>query len=317
MKIAPTVFAVLAFSSLAQAASFDCAKASSRSEKQICADPQLSKLDEDMARAFQAVRGRLSADASKLFVSGQRAWLRFQSSYCFVDASGKPAQAAESLACQIDLYKSRIVSLERSGKPVWGIPAFAYFQGALRTGAPGAEPAVSYQRREVFLLDSPAPIAQALNSVLRPLAAVEGGDADSSYESSVVLVPLGADLLLIENRFEGFGGAHPVSGTGLSYFSRPLQRLVSYADVFNSPKWKDLAHKLALQHFKKQGKDADEVSAIEVDDRQPFSYAISASGFSVDGFLSHAERASDGVVLPWKEFARFLTPLGQQLARRP
>jgi uncharacterized protein YecT (DUF1311 family) len=315
MKIAPTVFAVLAFSSFAQAASFDCAKASSRSEKQICADPQLSKLDEDLARAFQAVRGRLSADASKLFVSGQRAWLRFQSSYCFVDASGKPAQSAESLACQIDLYKSRIVSLERSGKPVWGIPAFAYFQGALRTGAPGAEPAVSYQRREVFLLDSPAPVAQALNSILRPLAAVEGGDADSSYESSVVLVPLGADLLLIENRFEGFGGAHPVSGTGLSYFSRPLQRLVSYADVFNSLKWKDLAHKLALQHFKKQ--DIDEVSAIEVDDRQPFSYAISASGFSVDGFLSHAERASDGVDLPWKEFARFLTPLGQQLARRP
>lgn len=43
-------------SSGAQAASFDCAKAQSKVEKMICADAELSKLDEDMAHAWARYR---------------------------------------------------------------------------------------------------------------------------------------------------------------------------------------------------------------------------------------------------------------------
>jgi uncharacterized protein YecT (DUF1311 family) len=315
MKLALFAGLALALAQVSQAASFDCAKASSRSEKQICSDPQLSRLDEDLARSFQAVRGRLSADAQKLLISGQRSWLRFHSSYCFVDGQGKPAERSAAVACQVSLYKSRIAALERAGKPVWGMNAFPYFQGAVRLAPAGSEPQLSYQRREVFLMDGNSATAQALNAILRPLAELEGTDPDDSYQSSVTLAPLGPDLLLIEDGFEGFGGAHPVSGTSRLYFSRPLQRVLTYADVFNSPQWKDLANKLARQHFKKQGRDADDVSSFKVEDRQPFRHPVSASGFSIDGFLSYAERASDGVDLSWKDFVRFLTPLGQQLAR--
>ena len=35
------------------AASFDCAKASSKTEKAICTDPELSKLDEDLASSYK------------------------------------------------------------------------------------------------------------------------------------------------------------------------------------------------------------------------------------------------------------------------
>jgi len=45
-------FACLLFASTAQAASFDCGKASSNVEKPICADAKLSKLDEKFAEAY-------------------------------------------------------------------------------------------------------------------------------------------------------------------------------------------------------------------------------------------------------------------------
>lgn len=41
----------------AQAAGFDCRKAKTAVEKLICADPKLSRLDDEMARLYQAVEG--------------------------------------------------------------------------------------------------------------------------------------------------------------------------------------------------------------------------------------------------------------------
>lgn len=49
-----------------QAASFDCAKASTEVEKMICADPELSKLDEELGKAYsEALKKVPNADALK------------------------------------------------------------------------------------------------------------------------------------------------------------------------------------------------------------------------------------------------------------
>jgi uncharacterized protein len=52
----------------AQAASFDCAKASSFVEKAICSDKQLSSMDDQLARLYKAARatgGNAALDAEQ------------------------------------------------------------------------------------------------------------------------------------------------------------------------------------------------------------------------------------------------------------
>ena len=59
----------------ASAASFDCKKAATRVEKAICADAQLSELDEHLGRFYFAARERLAENASCV-AAEQREWIR-------------------------------------------------------------------------------------------------------------------------------------------------------------------------------------------------------------------------------------------------
>jgi uncharacterized protein YecT (DUF1311 family) len=56
-KLALLAASLLLCGSAARAASFDCAKASTAIEKAICADPALSKADEQLAEAFASATG--------------------------------------------------------------------------------------------------------------------------------------------------------------------------------------------------------------------------------------------------------------------
>lgn len=73
---------VLACAGPAAAASFNCAKASTPSEKAVCADPKLSALDGEVARAFNTASEALGVDLSDktndytvLYRRLQRDWL--------------------------------------------------------------------------------------------------------------------------------------------------------------------------------------------------------------------------------------------------
>jgi len=62
------------FAQPACAASFDCAKASTKVEKMICADPELSQLDEKLSLLYQGARKKfIDLDSIK---QDQRAWLK-------------------------------------------------------------------------------------------------------------------------------------------------------------------------------------------------------------------------------------------------
>jgi uncharacterized protein len=80
------VLSVATLLPLVSAQSFDCSRASTAVEKMVCADRELSRLDEEMARAFADARKRF--DAATV---GQPAWLttvrnRCASSTCVKDA---------------------------------------------------------------------------------------------------------------------------------------------------------------------------------------------------------------------------------------
>jgi uncharacterized protein YecT (DUF1311 family) len=70
------------------AASFDCAKAGTPTEKAICKDAAVSKLDEQVAAAFKAAQGLWPAGNWPGFIRNeQREWLKDRNGICKADAA--------------------------------------------------------------------------------------------------------------------------------------------------------------------------------------------------------------------------------------
>lgn len=106
------------------AASFDCTKASSKMEKTICGDPELSKLDEQLGGAYKTARGVLSPDASKKLATGQQSWLTYTSKMCFANYEGGDAEAADALSCLKEQFTARAEQLQASSTLVGGLKTY-------------------------------------------------------------------------------------------------------------------------------------------------------------------------------------------------
>lgn len=78
----------LALAGPASAASFDCAKAGTATEKAICKDPGLSKLDEQVAAAFKSAQGLWPAGNWSVYLrTEQRGWLKDRDAICKGDVA--------------------------------------------------------------------------------------------------------------------------------------------------------------------------------------------------------------------------------------
>jgi uncharacterized protein len=82
-----------------QAASFDCEKAASKIEKLVCADDELSKLDETLSKTYQQALAR-SGDDKQQEIEEQRKWLKTNHAIC------------EDVACIKERYLKRIHDLD-------------------------------------------------------------------------------------------------------------------------------------------------------------------------------------------------------------
>lgn len=99
---------------VAQAASFDCAKAGTPLEKLICATPELSRSDEVLAKAYATALGGLSEEAKKIVQGTQRDWLAYAPLSCSPDAKPLESFDADQTACVNSAFTSRIRDLENS-----------------------------------------------------------------------------------------------------------------------------------------------------------------------------------------------------------
>lgn len=96
--IAAALFSLLPLTT--SAASFNCGKATTETEKMICTDAKLSALDEDLARAYQQAQAN---PADKDFVKEwQRAWLTAR------EACGSPECMRATYTAQISDLKERV-----------------------------------------------------------------------------------------------------------------------------------------------------------------------------------------------------------------
>jgi len=92
-------FVLLALSAGTQAASFDCAKAATPTEKLVCANQRVSDLDEYLGRYYQTARSELGRGAACL-APNQREWLRSVRAAC------------KDAACLERVYLNRLAELD-------------------------------------------------------------------------------------------------------------------------------------------------------------------------------------------------------------
>ena len=308
---------LFAFTCGAQAASFDCKKAQSKIEKAICDNPKISKLDEELAGNYQAAKSKLSADAQKILVTGQRSWVKFLSASCFTDFQAKPASKEGAAQCLDTEYKDRVTDLKSTGSVIGGFRTYHYFEGDFK--AYPKEEEIAFNRINVVLIDDNSDNANAINAEIKAAAGKAGIEKDSTAafksDVSISLTNLSADMILVTRIESSSGGAHPNDYKGVKYFSKEHKRFLKVGDVFSNSKWKAVAEQIAKKHFEKE-KTMDAVSSLEIaaKENDVFGFMLSEKGFEVDGFTSYAQRASDGVTMSWDTFSKFLTPKGKELS---
>jgi uncharacterized protein YecT (DUF1311 family)/nitrogen fixation protein len=94
----------------APAASFDCAKAASPTERAICSDVALARLDRAVAEAYSSALTEAADDGAKTAVrTRQRAWLTRRNDAC------KAQAGTRLIACLTGVYNERLAALQPGG----------------------------------------------------------------------------------------------------------------------------------------------------------------------------------------------------------
>ncbi|MFT4254659.1 MAG: lysozyme inhibitor LprI family protein [Caulobacter sp.] len=99
--------ACLGLSGVAQAASFDCAKARRPDEKAVCADQALNDKDVRMAVLYDVNKRTMGMGARGALMDGQQAWLKAR------------ADCRANRACLTRAYDRRLGELERSMERIY------------------------------------------------------------------------------------------------------------------------------------------------------------------------------------------------------
>ncbi len=103
--------------------SFDCSKASTLIERTICADPQLSQLDGEMARHYLKRRAELANDERRWLIDEQKDWLVQRDESCGIYANPpyKPSDEDKIVlrirGCLFLEYRRRIYQLDPPAPP--------------------------------------------------------------------------------------------------------------------------------------------------------------------------------------------------------
>jgi uncharacterized protein len=101
MKPILAALALLALSSTS-ALAFDCGKAATDVEKAICADPQLKRLDGQLADAYAAVKASSSPAEQKMLARSQKRWIA-EREYCSGGDNGITACIAQKTKDRLSL----------------------------------------------------------------------------------------------------------------------------------------------------------------------------------------------------------------------
>lgn len=253
---------------LAFGASFDCSSpnVTRPPEKFICANPEISKLDETLANLFSQTKSQLSEAAQAIYVNGQRSWLGYWPRYCSTDGKGRLFDKQSSLPCVKQAYISRIeeLKIKQLDRRLPYFVAAKYSVVNPSKDVPDYVKMVShvqtYPQFEVQGLNADdAQVATQLNSWIGSMvrkANINFNNPDSEDIFTVSVSSTSPDIVTAVQTldFNGFG-AHPVTSFIQSHFVKSKARPLTAADIFKGRDWISPVSKLIFQSLKKQSSD--------------------------------------------------------------
>jgi uncharacterized protein len=243
-----SIIAICLSSTIAQAASFNCAKATTDIERAVCIDPKLSAADDALARAYKSLRASLSQDASADVLDDQRSWLQWLKVEC-IDA--KPEKLN---ACLQNGYQRRIDLLQDGNRTISNMH---FYPRSITISVKMTEPIqgwppYGFGDYEWPQIDRPTPAQAAWNEAIKKQAAllsqsvaeqssakaafspesVDGQDDDLWYSQ------VAANESFIITRFTysyyGYGAAHPLTSITTMNWSAAKQAVLTVNDIFAS-----------------------------------------------------------------------------------
>ena len=328
---------------LAHAASFDCTKAKTASEKAICASPQLSAADDQMAAAYKAWLAAAQPSWAAGIRENQIVWLRFR------DASCPAGGAGSSIAsCLSDLYKERIDELQGMVQHIAGTTFISQAltltardtpDSAPPAGATEVTPGFGTLQASWPQASSTSPQWIAWSSAIVP-AVIQAANADesSSAHDWSGLVQPGVDrglTLTVERAnaqwvsasiddFNDGHGAHPGENFTEFYWMLGGQRALKPEDVFLPHSGWDTWMEKRLDSYLHQALDSQSsgnyqswfpqggaATALQGIVTNPGDWKLEPAGFSI--FFQPYQVACyactpNPLTIPWSDLKPYLQP---------
>ncbi len=263
IRFALVPLAVLLAATAAQAASFDCARATTPFETAICTHPELSAADEVLAQAYATALGGLSQPAARIVTDGQKAWLDYAARACSDDAEPIATPYTDDQAqCLAGTFRERIQGLEASrmlgGYRFYPLDSFSVRRDT--EAEPDAYNKVTTRTFQTIRIDAATPLAAAFNAAIDalrtagPTAPIAPDDVstDTSSETRVTEVTSRRISLETNDYWYGHGAAHGNYTIDAHHFLIDEQRLLDASDIFAGEGWQQKLAELALAALKEK-----------------------------------------------------------------
>ena len=296
----------------AEAASFDCKKAKTEIGKTICADPQLSALDEKLAEVYRTALAKLSPEGQRLLREGQRTWLKVLPSDC--------AAKDTSRICIETAYKDRLRELASKmvqvGEYLFTRVDLARWEAC--TGADGEprsyEEHVSYLRIEAPSTDATAQWnAQRKRSLGMKRHCDPNSESDTHNDDVSDIEIVDGTIVMITSSIseccETFRYSYGTGSTQIVDLSRGLDPLT--ADDFFLPDsgWQTFLAERSEEDLKRQAPKNPIMEGVVIEFvSDPTYWSISKKDLTIEFPPGSIGGYSFEVSIPWTELKPFLRP---------
>lgn len=242
--------------------SFDCAKASNSIEKTICASPELSKLDTDLAAAYAALSTRLDAKAKEHLARDENGWIANRARECGAFT------AAMAFDCVKYGYADRVERLKLYGAGPYPFVSTHRLHKAGKVGAVTYGTNIAYPQFDGASADFSAPnrhFADQAAKALKENTPDQGSGVDRAqewnYDQDFRLYRPTARALTVQWSWQAYsGGAHPNQMAYSVLVDLATGKAAGLADIFVEgalPKIVEMVRADLVEQFKKKPGDPE------------------------------------------------------------